>query len=169
MNDSYIGGIHIHYLAVCKRKLWFYDKGIAMELESDRVLEGTVLHNQSYQRLKQREILIDNQFKIDAIDGDYVREVKISSKMTAADKLQMLFYLYQLELRGIVKKGLVSYTREKRTETIELNQENRRKIKKAIAEAFAVTSLTTPPSVKKLPYCKSCAYFPLCYASEEGE
>lgn len=115
-----------------------------MEQEEDRVLEGKVLHENAYSRLERKEILIDNAFKLDAIDGDYVREVKISSKMTKADNLQMLFYLYQLDLRGIKKKGLISYTKERKTKEVILNETTKRKVKTAIAQAYKILEQPTP-------------------------
>jgi CRISPR-associated exonuclease Cas4 len=78
----------------------------------------------------------------------------------------MLFYLYQLSLRGIEKKGLISYTKEKRTVEVHLTDESRQKIKKAIAEVYKIAEQPSPPSLKKVPYCKSCAYFGFCYAKE---
>ncbi|WP_445492469.1 Dna2/Cas4 domain-containing protein [Niallia sp. 03133] len=100
-----VGGVDLAYNVVCKRKLWLYKKGIGMESESDRVLQGSILHESSYPRLDKKEILIDGAFKIDAIDGEFVREIKLSSKMVESDTMQMLFYLYQLFLRGINKKN----------------------------------------------------------------
>jgi CRISPR-associated exonuclease Cas4 len=164
-----VGGVELHYLALCKRKLWLYNRGISMENESDRVLEGQVLHEHSYQRLKTREVLIDEAFKVDMIDGEYVREVKLSSKMTKADRMQMIFYLYQLDLRGINKKGLISYTKERKTEEITLGDKEKRQMKEAIAEVYSVVERNTPPAVIKLPYCKKCAYYSFCYAGEDNE
>ncbi|RSK54007.1 CRISPR-associated protein Cas4 [Bacillus canaveralius] len=157
------------YFLLCKRKLWLYKKGIGMEEESDRVLQGAVLHDSAYPRLEKREILIDDAFKIDALDGEYVREVKLSSKMIESDRLQMLFYLYQLSLRGINKKGLISYTNEKRTVEILLTEKGKQEIKKAIAEVYQIIDTPSPPAVIKVPYCKSCAYFGFCYAREADE
>ncbi|WP_212508684.1 CRISPR-associated protein Cas4 [Litoribacterium kuwaitense] len=140
-----------------------------MEHESDRVLEGKILHEESYPRLQEREVLIDNAFKMDHIDGKYVREVKMSSKMQESDHLQMLFYLYQLELRGVQKRGLISYTKEKKTVEVILDNDERAKVKRAIAQAYRVIEQAKPPVVKKLPYCKSCAYFGFCYVREADE
>lgn len=137
-----------------------------MEEDSDRVMQGKVLHESAYPRLDKKEILIDDAFKLDAIDKEYVREVKLSSKMKESDKLQMLFYLYQLSLRGVEKKGLISYTKEKRTVEVVLTEENRQKIKKAIAEAYHIVEQSSPPKRKKVPYCKSCAYYGFCFAME---
>lgn len=169
MQKRTIGGVHLHYYALCQRKLWFYDKGICMEEESDQVLKGTVLHEHAYPRLTKKELMIDDAFKIDALDGKYVREIKLSSKMQNADEMQMLFYLYQLALRGINKTGLISYTNEKKTVEVELTEENIKKVKRAIAGVYEVLEKKTPPAVKKLPYCKSCAYYEFCYAMEADE
>jgi len=166
MQQQTIGGVDLQYYSLCKRKLWLYRKGIGLEEESDRVIQGTVLHESAYPRIKEKEILIDDAFKLDAIDGEYIREVKISSKMKESDKLQMLFYLYQLSLRGIEKKGLISYTKEKRTVEVVLTEENRQKVKKAIAEVYNIIKKPSPPSLKKVSYCKSCAYYGFCYAME---
>ena len=70
-----LGGVELGYYSLCKRKVWLYKKGIGMEEESDRVLQGKLLHESSYPRLKEKEVLIDGAFKMDAIDGRYVREV----------------------------------------------------------------------------------------------
>ncbi|WP_027416710.1 CRISPR-associated protein Cas4 [Aneurinibacillus terranovensis] len=164
-----VGGVDLAYYVLCKRKLWLYKKGIGMEEESDRVMQGKVLHETSYTRLEKKEILIDGAFKIDALDGEYVREVKISSKMMESDKMQMLFYLYQLALRGIDKKGLISYTKEKKTVEIVLTNEKQQEVKQAIAGVYQVIDELSPPKVVKVPYCKSCAYFGFCYAREVDE
>jgi CRISPR-associated exonuclease Cas4 len=89
--------------------------------------------------------------------------------MEKSDTIQILFYLYQLKLRGIVKKGLISYTKEKKTAEIILDEENEKKIKKAIAEVYLIIEKPSPPAVIKLPYCKSCAYYGFCYVREAEE
>ncbi len=164
-----VGGVDLAYYALCKRKLWLYKKGIGMEDESDRVLQGKVLHETAYPRLEKKEILIDGAFKLDAFDGDYVREIKLTSKMEKSDTMQMLFYLYQLSLREICKKGLISYTKEKKTVEVVLTKDTEKDIKKAIAGVYEILDKPSPPAVIKLPYCKSCAYFGFCYATEADE
>lgn len=164
-----VGGVDIAYFFLCKRKLWLYKKGIGMEDESDRVLQGSVLHESAYPRLGKKEILIDDAFKIDALDGEYVREVKLSSKMMESDRLQLLFYLYQLSQRGIVKKGLLSYTTEKKTIEVLLTKEKENDIRNAIAGVYQIIDKPSPPAVIKVPYCKSCAYFGFCYVKEDDE
>lgn len=140
-----------------------------MEQDSDRVLEGQIVHEGSYGYLKEKEVMIDQAFKIDAVDGDYVREVKLTSKMAAADRLQMLFYLYQLYLRGISKIGLLSYPKEKRTEEVVFDDNSEEEIKEAIAETYQMIARPTPPKKLSVDYCRPCAYYAFCYAEEEAE
>lgn len=166
MQEHTIGGVDIHYYSLCKRKLWLYNKDIGMEDQSDRVLQGKILHETSYPRIKQKEILIDNAFVLDAIEGDYVREIKLTSKMQESDTLQMLFYLYQLAQRGLKKKGLISYTKEKKTIEVELTDDKAIEIKRIIEDVYNVINQPKPPPVINLRYCKSCAYYEFCYVGE---
>lgn len=169
INEQDIGGVELAYVVVCMRKLWLYKKGIGLEDESDRVMQGKILHDTSYPYLNRKEVLIDNTFKIDAIEGEYVREIKLSSRMKQSDEMQMLFYLYQLHLRGINKTGLISYTKEKKTIDIHLTDNAIKKVKQAITKVYEILKLDTPPVVKKIPYCKSCAYYGFCFVGEEDE
>ena len=72
-----VSGIKMDYFFICKRKLWLFDRGICMEENNDRVIQGSVVHQESYKRAKTKEQLIDNLIKLDIIDNNYVKEVKI--------------------------------------------------------------------------------------------
>lgn len=160
-----VGGLHIQYYAICKRKLWLYSRQISFETENTRVIEGTILHEKSYKR-EDKELMIGDGAKIDVMDDEYVQETKISSKMQAADELQLLYYLYILKKRGIEKKGRIAYTKERKIIEIQLDEKNEQKIRKVIAEVYNIIDSETAPKLKKLPYCKSCAYYDFCFALE---
>ncbi len=107
-----IGGLHVQYYTVCKRKLWLYSKQISFETDHDKVIEGTLLHENSYKR-KDKELEIGDAV-IDAMDSEFVQETKLSSKMQKADEWQLLYYLFLLKNRGIEKRGgNCIYEREK--------------------------------------------------------
>lgn len=159
-------GIKVNYYYVCKRKLWLFDKGISMESNSDRVLQGKVVHENSYQRASHKEVLIDDLIKVDIMDKDYVKEVKISSKMEKSDKMQLLYYLYYLKEKGINKKGTINYVKEKRVEEIELTVEDEIEIKNTLKDIRELLAYQKPPKVVKLPYCTKCAYYEYCYVKE---
>lgn len=138
-----------------------------MEHNSDRVLSGKVVHKNSYPRMKKREVLIDGLLKLDIVDGDYIREVKISSKMSKADKMQLMYYLYYLKKKGIKKKGLINYVKERRVEEIELTEDDELEIEKALKGIEQVLQLKSPPEVINARICKKCAYYSFCYVKEE--
>lgn len=136
-----------------------------MEEGHERVQAGKLLHERSYKNANEKELAIDN-IKIDAIEGDYVREVKVTSKMTKSDRWQLLFYLYELKKRGLNKKGLISYTKEKKTEEVVLRDQDEKQLDKIISDIDKIVNQSNPPSVIQVPYCKKCAYYDFCYAGE---
>lgn len=160
-------GVKLNYYYVCKRKLWLFDKGISMEHNSDRVLQGKVVHENSYTRANTKEVLIDNMIKIDILDKDYVKEVKISSKMEESDRKQLLYYLYYLKALGINKKGTINYVKEKKVEEIELTPQDEMEIEAALIDIKSILKKDKPPGAIKSPYCKKCAYYEFCYVKEE--
>src|SRR5690625_1931899 len=151
-----IGGLHIQYYFICHRKLWLYAKNLGQEEGYENVQDGKILHEHAHQRAQKKEIYTEEGFKIDALDGEYVREVKLSSKMTEADKYQLLFYLYQLKKRGLERKGLISYTREKKTEEIILTKEDEEKLEEIEKHILEIMEFSYPPPTIKKPYCKKC-------------
>ncbi|MDQ0215611.1 CRISPR-associated exonuclease Cas4 [Oikeobacillus pervagus] len=163
-----VGGLHIQYYSICKRKLWLYSRQISFETAHEKVIEGTLLHEGSYKR-KKKEIMLGDHAKIDVLDQQFVQETKLSSKMQKADELQLLYYLYLLKQRGIEKRGRIAYTKEKKVVEIELNEENEKKIRKVIAEVFKIIESEQTPKLVKLPYCRNCAYFDFCFALEGGD
>lgn len=140
-----------------------------MEDTSDRVLNGKIVHEDSYQRSKNKEILIDDILRLDIIDKEHVREVKISSKMPIPDKMQLMYYLFYLKHLGINKKGLINYVKEKRTEEIELTEEMEEKIKNTLVDIKKIENSNNAPTLKRLPYCTKCSYYQFCYVKEDDE
>lgn len=162
-----VGGLQVDYYCICKRKLWLYTKGISMETTSDRVIQGTVLHENSYNSVNNKEVLINNMINIDILDKDYVREVKITSKMMDADRMQLLYYLYVLKKMGIEKKGTLNYTKEKRVVEVGLGSEEESLIEEVLDGIKEILKMKYPPKVIKYPYCSKCSYYEYCFIEEE--
>lgn len=162
-----IRGIEVYYYAVCKRKLWLFHRGIGFEEQYDRVQEGKVLHEYAYGKL-EKEINIDDMAVVDAVDGEWIREVKISSKMESADRLQMLYYLYLLKERGVEKKGLLSYPKEKKTTELKLGLDENMEVLAAIEGVKSVISGELP-RYRKVKICAKCAYRDFCESGESGD
>ncbi|URZ03338.1 CRISPR-associated protein Cas4 [Clostridium felsineum] len=166
LEDFKVQGIKFNYYFVCKRKLWLFSRGITMENNSGRVMEGKTVHEDSYSRLKTREVLIDDMLRLDIMDKDFVREIKITSKMENVDKMQLLYYLYYLKKLGIEKKGILNYVKEKRNEVVELDKKSELQIEKALVEIKKILNKDKPPRIVKFPYCKKCAYYQFCFVKE---
>lgn len=164
--DFKIQGIKFNYYFVCKRKLWLFDRGIAMENTSDRVMQGKTLHEISYLKEKNKEMLVDDMIRLDIISKDTVKEVKISSKMKDVDRMQILYYLFYLRQLGIEKKGTINYVKEKRVDKVELDMDGERELKNTLFEIKKLLEMKYPPKVEKLPYCKKCSYYEYCYIKE---
>jgi len=161
-------GLQVQYYKVCRRKLWLHTHQISFEQESDRVLEGKVLHEQSYNHKKSKEVMIENLIKIDLYDEDYIGEVKSSSKMQEVDKAQLLYYLYVLKQYGVERKGRLHYPKEKKIEEIELTEKDEAGLKEILLGIKEVTNASKPPKANKLPYCSGCAYYNFCWVGDEG-
>ncbi|WP_085829428.1 CRISPR-associated protein Cas4 [Clostridium massiliodielmoense] len=162
-------GVKVNYYYVCKRKLWLFSKGISMEDENDRVMSGKIIHEYSYNRKKNKEVLIDNILRLDILDKEYVREVKITSKMPLPDKMQLMYYLFYLKQIGINKKGSINYVKEKTVEEIELTLDMEEQIKTTLIDIDRIINCDKPPKLKKLPYCTKCAYYQFCFSGEDEE
>lgn len=166
LEDFKVQGIKFNYYFVCKRKLWLFSKGISMENNSDRVMEGKTVHEDSYSRLKTREVLIDDILRLDIMDKDFVREIKITSKMENVDKMQLLYYLYYLKQLGLQKKGVLNYVKERRNEIVELDEKSEEEIEKVLIDINKILNESRPPQIVKFPYCKKCSYYQFCFVKE---
>lgn len=139
-----------------------------MEQTSDIVLQGKILHDQSYQ-YKRKEFQLDDLIQIDIIDSQYVGEIKSSRKMKEADRMQLLYYLLYLKNLGIIRKGKLHYVKERKVEEIELTPQDEQEILSCLKEIQAIDSLPAPPKLVRKPYCRKCAYYTFCFIDEEEE
>lgn len=166
-DDFKVQGTKFNYYFVCKRKLWLFSKGIAMEEENDRVQQGKITHEYAYKNKEdKKEKLIDGLIKIDILEKEDIREVKLSSKMRDSDRMQLLYYLYYLKQLGIIKRGTLNYVKERRVEEVVLTIQDEKQIEEVLKDIKDILKLKYPPKVVKLPYCKKCAYYEYCYVKE---
>jgi CRISPR-associated exonuclease Cas4 len=156
-------GIKVNYLYVCERKLWLFDRGIQMEMRSDKVLMGKLAGESSYPREQKREMLIDNLINIDIVGNDEIREVKYSNRMHNADRIQLLYYLYYLKQLGIEKRGVINYPKMRKTEEVLLTTDAEREVETALVRVQEILSMDKPPELQRKPYCAKCAYYEFCW------
>lgn len=167
--DGYeIKGLEIYYYYICERKLWMFSKGLGTETNSEKVLVGQLLHRFSYPRETKREVLIDGVIAIDVVKGKEIVEVKTSSKLEKASMMQVAYYLYYLESKGIKLKGELRFPKEKKRTEVILDENLRQNLKEAIENIKKIKSMEKPPKVSKIHgICRSCAYHDFCWAGEE--
>lgn len=158
-----ITGIIFYYYFVCKRKLWLFSKDISFEEENENVILGKLLDESSYSK-EEKHIMIDETINIDFLKRwEVLHEVKKSKNIEEASIWQVKYYLYFLKNKNIdVKKGIIDYPKIKEIQEVTLEQDDIKKIENILEEIKVILKLESPPAFKKLPICKSCAYFEYC-------
>jgi len=161
-----ITGTEVAYYIVCKRKLWLFSHGIALERFFDYVEIGKVISDTFFKREKFKEIESGSS-KIDFIkvgDEIVINEVKKSKKLEEAHIWQTKFYIYQLQQSGLdCKRGVIHYPKLLKKIEIEFKEKDKEIIEKALREIDEIEQLKKPPEVINKPYCRNCAYYQLCY------
>lgn len=159
-----ITGVMVYYHQVCKRKLWYFYNEIQMEQGNENVEIGKILDEETYKRDK-KHINIDNIINIDFIRSKGVlHEVKKSKKIEEASILQVKYYLYFLNKRGVTDiKGKIDYPLLKQSVDIELSKEDITMIEDVLKDINVIVNKTNPPILEKKKICRSCAYYDLCF------
>ncbi|MEM3191327.1 MAG: CRISPR-associated protein Cas4 [Candidatus Parvarchaeota archaeon] len=162
--DMKFTGTQVNYYFVCKRKLWFFSHNIELESDSDLVLMGRLLHENSYKRQPLKEIEID-RIKIDFVGRTKeIHEVKRSRKIENAHIYQLLYYLYFLKKSANIEtKGVLNYPLLKKKVNVELTEEKEEELAGILASARSIINQDRPPETEWKSYCKNCAYRELCW------
>ena len=123
-----ITGTIINYYFHCKRQCYLFANRINLEDNSEDVRIGRVLHEIRAKDNKDAEIKYEN-IVLDKVSSKYIEEYKKSDADTKAARMQLIFYLKQLQDKGITKEGKLIYNEKnkkdgKKTEIIELDDSN---------------------------------------------
>ena len=157
-----ITGTVVNYYVHCKRQCYLFYNKIEMEDESELVRIGRALHEEK----ETEEIAIEN-IKLDKMKGDYLIELKKSDADLDAAKAQLLYYLYILKNKGIVKKGKIEVIEKNKQnhKVIEvlLDEQNENYLKKLLTDIGELLEKNKVPKIEKDKKCKKCAYYPYCY------
>lgn len=163
-DDLTFTGTQVNYYFVCKRKLWFFSRSMTLESDSDLVLMGKLLHENSYRRKSMKEVEID-RVKIDFVEKTReIHEVKRSRGIEDAHVYQLLYYLYFLKKSaGMEARGVLDYPLLKKKVAVELTPDKEAELAGILADARRITSQERPPEAEWKSYCKNCAYRELCW------
>ena len=134
-----------------------------MERENDAVALGRLLHEESFER-KKKEILIDDLIRLDFFDDDAVHDIKKGRSMEEAHRAQLLYYLYYLRAKGVARKGVINYPKQKRSVEIELTPDAAQQVEQWIEQVRDVIAQPIPPVVEEpMSICRKCSYAELCW------
>ena len=162
--DKNITGSMVYYYEVCKRKLWYFVNEIQLEENNSNVILGKLLEENTYTR-DEKKINIDGVINIDFIRSKKVlHEIKKSNSIEPASLLQVQYYLYYLEKKGLIGlKGILDYPLLKQTVEVNLTDEDRENLDNIIIGIKEILRKESPPALEKKGICKKCAYFDLCF------
>ena len=162
--DKDITGLMVYYYEVCKRKLWYFVNEIQLEKNNSNVILGKLLEENTYTR-DEKKINIDGVINIDFIRSKKVlHEIKKSNSIEPASLLQVQYYLYYLEKKGLIGlKGILDYPLLKQTVEVNLTDEDRENLDNIIIGIKEILRKESPPAIEKKGICKKCAYFDLCF------
>ena len=162
--DKDITGLMVYYYEVCKRKLWYFTNDIQLEENNSNVILGKLLEENSYTR-DEKKINIDGVINIDFIRSKKIlHEIKKSNSIEPASLLQVQYYLYYLEKKGLIGlKGILDYPLLKQTVEVNLTDKDRENLDNIIIGIKEILGKESPPALEKNGICKKCAYFDLCF------
>lgn len=162
--DKDITGLMVYYYEVCKRKLWYFVNEIQLEENNSNVILGKLLEENTYTR-DEKKINIDGVINIDFIRSKKIlHEIKKSNSIEPASLLQVQYYLYYLEKKGLIGlKGILDYPLLKQIVEVNLTDKDRENLDNIIIGIKEILRKESPPALEKNGICKKCAYFDLCF------
>ena len=158
-----MNGTIINYYFHCKTQMWLHYHKINLEDNSEDVRIGKVLHEISENRVD--EVSFEG-IKVDKITKDYIIEVKKSDSDIEAAKWQLLYYMWVLKQKGIVKKGRLEVFEKKRDKKrieIILDEESEKRLLGILKDIENILNKDMPPKPKFENKCKKCAYYEYCF------
>lgn len=140
--------------------------GIIADQENPNIDLGRFLQDYAYQRDKKEVSL--GHIKLDILqkkDGQViVGEVKKTSKFAQSAKMQLAYYLLELEKNGIAGSGVLMFPKEKKREKVELTDEMKKELDFVVRDILRIVYEPRPLPPKKIHYCKNCAYSEFCWS-----
>ncbi len=160
-----ITGTMINYYFHCKRQCYLFANRLNMEDNSEDVRIGRVLHEIKAKDEKNTEIKFENMV-LDKMTQKNIEEFKKSDADIKASRMQLLFYLKNLEEKGVQKEGklvCMEKNKQEKVEKVVLNDETRRELENCIDEINRLVNQDEVPKLEKRNTCSRCAYYEYCY------
>lgn len=169
---EHITGTLVWYAMICEREVWLMAHEMEPDRDDARLAWGRFLEEMAYPRSRKRQITLPGM-KLDLVEREGTRlvvgEVKASSRFREASRMQVLFYLWRLREMGIEAEGELRFPEERRRERVVLDAEAEARLRAVLERVEALMARPTPPPVRRIRYCRVCAYREFCWSDEEPE
>lgn len=166
MDEFSVSGTYIWYYCICKREVWLLAHGIEADQQDENMQMGNAVHETAYRR-DSKEIEFGHS-KFDVITKEngklLVGEIKKSSRFMESARMQLLFYLKELEEKGIHAEGALLFPEEKKRETVVLDDNSRKSLEAMVEDIKNIVNKEYPSLPFWNKYCKKCAYAEFCWA-----
>ena len=158
-----ISGLMIYYYFVCKAKLWYFDRNLNFENQSELVEMGKLIDESSYGK-KRKHIQLDETINIDFMeDWKILHEVKKSKSIEEASIWQVKYYMKYLLDKGVeIEKGIIDYPKLRVREEITLSDRDVEYLEKIKSEIQEIINNPVVPEKLDIKICKNCAYYEFC-------
>lgn len=163
--DVHVTGTLVWYYYICQRQVWLMARQMTPDEDHPSIEMGRFIHEYSYER--ERKELTLGHLKIDLIRHErgqlVVGETKKSSRYRKSARMQLLFYLDELRLRGVNARGELRFPQEKRKEQVELTDGDVKELDRTRRDILRIVHLADPPLPKRIDLCRSCGYREFCW------
>ncbi|HOL21316.1 MAG TPA: CRISPR-associated protein Cas4 [bacterium] len=161
-----VTGTLVWYYYICKREVWLMAREIHPNQEDPFIEIGRIISEESYKREKRgvkiAEMILD---VLKVKNGKViVGEIKKSSKFEKSATMQLCFYLSNLKKLGIEAKGELLFPNEKKKKEVYLTDKIEEELNKTKEEIEEILKFEKPPEVKRIKFCRKCAYEEFCFA-----
>lgn len=160
-----MNGTLMNYYFHCKRQCYLHGNKLNLEDNSEDVKIGKAIHDSKADKSDNSEIAIEN-IKIDKITKEYLTEIKKSDADEEATKWQVLYYLWILKSKGVIRKGKIEYVEKnkpQRTVYLELTEQLEVELIQHIEQIERLIACNKIPPVINAKHCKKCSYYEYCY------
>jgi len=158
----------INYYFMCRRKMRLFSRHLQSEHTSQTVAIGKYYHESRHEDKPNTEIELEG-VKIDQIQWDTVIEYKKAKTHPDSARYQLLFYLYKLKQKGVIKQGKIIFKENIWSILVTLDEQSESDLLSTIEEIKTVLTQEKPPAVllttqwKPDKACKGCSYFDFCH------
>ena len=152
----------------CPRQAWLFYHNLKTEHTSEFVKIWKIYHELKYDEDDEMVELELDGIKMDKLTWKYVEEFKKANTETDGAKIQVLYYLWKLKQKWVIKKWIIKFKENKKSVLVELDKENEKWLLDMIKELKKLLQLDQLPPIlennwKAHKKCKWCSYFEFCW------